>query len=153
MFLGLVASSTVVERVNIPQAGRWFILWALAAVALSLQRVGIQGGPLSFNFAIPSSWVRGASAARSGLIWGISLGGGVVTQAPFAVFHVALMAAVLFGDTDELALGVTSFAVGRLIGSATPDQNGPLAALFISRRKISSCAAIGFLVVLSISEL
>lgn len=104
------------------------MLVAALLALLALERRGLIAA-LAGNFTVPASWVRGADR-RAGFLWGAVLGSGVLTQAPYAVFHAAVAAAVLQPSTAVAFACGLAFAAGRFVTSAAaPIRHAILAGM------------------------
>lgn len=96
------------------------------AVLVVLDWLGV-ARRLSAGFRVPAVWVR-RSGWRAGLVWGLTLGAGFVTEVPYAALQAAVLGAVLL-PTPALAWAVPlAYASGRLIVTATPLRHAVLAA-------------------------
>jgi len=112
--LGLVALNRVAATLLNP-VNRLAVASVFMAVLLILQLNG-RIGRLAGNFRVPAVWVS-AKGTRPRLLWGILLGLGFITEAPFAVLHASVILAILQPIWwIPLAVGVL-FALSRSVNS------------------------------------
>lgn len=74
---------------------------------------------LAGNFIVPAGWVMKPDF-RTGAFWGTLLGMGLITEAPFIVFHLGLIAAVIHPAWGVPILSGVVFALGRVVAALLP---------------------------------
>jgi hypothetical protein len=70
---------------------------------------------LGLIWQVPSSWIKGRSAVARALIWGTTLGPGLVTKNPYAGMWLLPLLVALVAPAHNLLTGV---AVGMAVGAA-----------------------------------
>jgi hypothetical protein len=74
------------------------------------------------NFLVPAEWITSDRVAAVGLLWGLILGLGWITQAPFRIYHaicVFCVTTTLGWWTGLLVLGV--FGLSRVVVGMRPE--------------------------------
>ena len=110
----LLAGQTTLGLVNLPSVYRRVIVVSVAFVSIIMQAKRVPTGLFSFRFVVPSRWVTPIGTRRSGLIWGVILGTGFITLAPYAIFHTLIAVAILSISADVAVVVGMGFAFGRL---------------------------------------
>ncbi|MBC6458638.1 hypothetical protein [Actinomadura sp. HBU206391] len=97
---------------------RTIAVTVLASVTLS-ELVGGWHRKLSFRWLVPTELVNGndSTAAQR---WGRSLGFGFLTDAPYGVFHIAVITPVILGDVLMGLTVIGVFAVARSVPYLLP---------------------------------
>ncbi|GAA4235561.1 hypothetical protein FHR32_007721 [Streptosporangium album] len=75
---------------------------------------GVGHRRMSLRWLVPTTLVNGNDATAA-IRWGRSLGFGFLTDAPYAVFHVALVVPVIFGQVGVSLVVVIAFVVARAV--------------------------------------
>lgn len=112
--LGVLLAALAFVASVAPERAR---LWAAGFLALSL--AGAQSnarvvGRLSGGFRVPAHWVYPAGP-RAGVLWGLILGPGLITEAPYLVFHGSCIAAVLSASPGWCIIAGAVFGITRML--------------------------------------
>lgn len=121
---GLLAVSIIVLSalswlLPVGETARLRTLAIIATAVASSEVVGGWHRRLAFRWLVPTEIVNGVGL-EGAKVWGRSLGFGFLTDAPYGIFHVAMVWPIV-GGSPVLALAVVSaFAVARSIPYTVP---------------------------------
>lgn len=83
------------------------------------------------NFLVPAEWITSKRSGRVGLLWGLILGMGWITQAPFRIFH----STVIFAATASVPWWASVSLLAMFGGSRVLFGVQPKARAWILRRE------------------
>ncbi|HVF76610.1 MAG TPA: hypothetical protein VM938_16355 [Acidimicrobiales bacterium] len=114
--MGVLLAALAFVASGAPERARLWAAGVLVLVLAAVQNEARVVERLSGGFRVPAHWVYPAGP-RAGVLWGLMLGPGLITEAPYLAFHGSCVAAVLSASPGLCIVAGAVFGVSRMLAA------------------------------------
>lgn len=112
LLLLVLGTRVFLDALNIARSGRGLLLATGILILVAAELFGA-APRLAANRRVPARWVNPPSL-QAGVVWGLALGAGLVTEAPYLMLHAALLLAAVLPSGAAAWQVPMAFALGRM---------------------------------------